>query len=325
LLRWLLLGLVGLPCQWAVCAAAVPHHWHCPLVYAQGPEGDPGPEFFSPDVRRLPPVEVPPLPTGETLPPVEVLPLPTGETLPAADRAAGEPQLAAPAVEEPTGKPPAPVKLWKGSFELGLDGTEGNSQTLNFRFGLDAKRAAPDSVLTLDLDYRKNTTDAKETAHRAFLDWRYEWLFPESPWTCFVHGTVDYDEFKVFDVRVTVDVGLGYRLIKTESTSLAARTGGGFSHEIGSPDESYVPEAVFGLDFERRLSPRQKLTCSVEYAPDVTDFNDFRLTSRAGWEVVIDPEMNLSLKLSVLDLYDSTPGGAKPNDLDYAAVLLWSF
>jgi len=35
--------------------------------------------------------------------------------------------------------------------------------------------------------------------------------------------------------------------------------------------------------------------------------------------------MNLSLKLSVLDRYDSTPHEAKPNDMDYAATLLWSF
>ena len=282
-----------------------------PTVCAQDGGGDPGPGFFQPDLLRLPAVEV--------------LPQPSGETPPPADRTPVEPQLAAPSAEDAVGEPGAAVKLWEGSFELGLDGTEGNSQTLNLRLGLDAKRSTPYHALTLDLDYRKNTTEAEETAHRAFLDWRFERLFPESPWTCFIHGAVDYDEFKMFDVRVTADVGLGYHLIKTESSLLAARAGGGFSHEIGSPDESYVPEGVFGLDFEHQLSRRQKLTFSVEYTPDVTDFGDFRFTSRAGWEVLIDQEMNLSLKLSVLDRYDSTPGGAKPNDLDYGAVLLWKY
>jgi putative salt-induced outer membrane protein YdiY len=281
------------------------------LIYAQDPGGDPGPEFFQPEVWRLPAVEV--------------LPLPSEETPPAADRAAEEPQLPARPSEDPAAAAEAAAKLWGGSFELGLDGTEGNSQTLNFRFGFDAKRSAPESVLTLDLDYRKNTSEAEETAHRAFLDWRYERLFPESLWTCFVHGSVDYDEFKAFDLRVTADLGVGYHLMKTETTSLVARGGGGFSHEIGGADKSYVPEAVFGLDFEHQLNQRQKLTFSTEYTPDVTDIGDFRLTSRAGWEVLIDQEMNLSLKLSVLDRYDSTPGGAKPNDLDYSAVLLWRF
>jgi len=312
LLRWLLLGLCSLPVA-------------CPLIWAQEPDEDFGPGLFQPEVRRLPAVELLPFPSEETPPAAEVLPLPSEETPPAADRAAEEPHLVAPSIEELPAKPETPAKPWKGGFELGLDGTEGNSQTLNFRLGLNAKRSTPQSALTLDLDYRKNTSEAEETAHRAFLDWRFERLFPNSPWTCFVHGSVDYDEFKAFDLRVTADLGLGYQLIKTKTTSLVARAGGGFSHEIGSTDKSYVPEAVFGLDFERQLSRRQKLTFSTEYAPDVTDIGDFRLTSRAGWEVLVDQEMNLSLKLSVLNRYDSTPGDAKPNDLDYSAVLLWKF
>jgi putative salt-induced outer membrane protein YdiY len=297
----------------------------CPLVCAEGPSLVPDREFFPPEVQRLPTVEAMAFPSEETPPAAEVLPLPSEEAPPAPDGAAEAQQAAA----TPTGESPveqqAAERPWKGGFELGLDGTEGNSQTFNFRLGFDAKRTVPQSVITLDLDYRRNTTDAQETAHRAFLDWRYERLFGESPWTCFVHGTVDYDEFKAFDVRVTADLGVGYQLIKTATTSLVARAGGGFSHEIGSADESYVPEAVFGLDFEHQLSRRQKLTLSTEYTPDVSDIGDFRLTSRAGWELLIDQEMNLSLKLSVLDRYDSTPGDAKPNDLDYSAVLLWKF
>jgi hypothetical protein len=48
-----------------------------------------------------------------------------------------------------------------------------------------------------------------------------------------------------------------------------------------------------------------------------------RINSKAGWELLLDEEMNLSLKLTVLDRYDSTPNRAEPNDIDYAAMLLW--
>jgi putative salt-induced outer membrane protein YdiY len=284
---------------------------------AQG--SDPAADLVSvyPDVRRLL--------SAEEMPSIEKLPPTGGENLPPAGQAAEGPQFVAPLAEEVIVKKGPPLRLWKGSFELGLDGTEGNSQTLNFRFGFDAKRTTPGNVLKFGLDYRRNTTEEEETAHRAFLDWRAERLFHESPWTCFVHGTVDYDEFKKLDTRVAADLGLGYELIETDSTSLVAQLGGGFSHEIGSPNEHYVPEAVFGLDFEHQLTRRQQLACAVQYTPDVTDFGEFRLTARAGWELLIDQEMNLSLKLSVLNRYDSTPDGVKPNDLDYAAVLLWKF
>jgi putative salt-induced outer membrane protein YdiY len=218
-----------------------------------------------------------------------------------------------------------PKRLWKGNVELGLDGSEGNSQRFNLRFGVDAKRKTDQDVLSLDLDYHKHQSHSEETAHRAFLDWKYEWLFQDSPWTWFGHGTVDYDEFKAFDVRVSIDAGLGYQFIETDATTLVGRCGGGWSREIGGPDDEYVPEAVFGLDFERQLTKRQKLTATVDYMPDVTDFSDFRLRVKSAWEVLLDAEMNLSLKLSVLDRYDSTPHDAKPNDVDYAATLLWSF
>ncbi|OHB71430.1 MAG: hypothetical protein A2V70_01735 [Planctomycetes bacterium RBG_13_63_9] len=208
---------------------------------------------------------------------------------------------------------------------MGIDGSEGNSQTFNSRFGFNAKRETDANRFTLDLDYRKQTDKGAETANRASLDGRYELLFPESPWSSFLDGTVDYDEFNSFDVRLTLHAGLGYELAKSEFSKLAARVGCGTSREIGSPDESYVPEAVFGLDFEHRLGERHKVTAMAEYMPDMSRMDDFRLRSRASWEMLIDPRLNLSLKLSVLERFDSTPNGAEPNDLDYSAVLLWKF
>ena len=51
-------------------------------------------------------------------------------------------------------------------------------------------------------------------------------------------------------------------------------------------------------------------TPSAEYAPDVQDFRNYRLKSQANWEIVIDAEDNLSLKIGVLDRYDSLLSGA---------------
>ena len=91
------------------------------------------------------------------------------------------------------------------------------------------------------------------------------------------------------------------------------------------PNEDFVPEAVFGLEFDHKLNERQKFSASSEYSPDVTDFLDYRLKSKASWEVLLDEATNLSLKVSILDRYDSTPNGKKANDLDYTLTLLWSF
>lgn len=280
----------------------------------------------TPEVYRLPPADQVSWPGVMDAPVREpaLAPVPTAEPpygpVPLDDAVSLE---AAPAF--PAAQPTPPPKLWEGSVELGLDGSQGNSQTFNLRFGANLKRKSKYHVLSADLDYHKNSNDSVETANRAFLDWRYERLFDPSPWTWYVHGTVDYDEFKAFDVRVSVDTGVGYQLIKTEATSFLGRFGGGFSREIGGPDDRYVPELVFGMEFEHQLTKRQKLTAKADYMPDVTDFDNFRLTGEFGWQVLLDEAMNLSLKASLLDRYDSTPDGAKPNDLDYALTLLWSY
>lgn len=249
----------------------------------------------------------------ERLPPVESIP-------------PGPRQVPPPAEEIlPTAEPASRVKLWEGSFKLGLDGSEGNSQTFNFRFGLDAKRKTKQSVLSLDLDYHKSINDSLETAHRLFFDWRLERLHKTSPWSWFVHGTTVYDEFQPWDVRVGIDTGFGRQLFKNDTTSLLGRFGGGWSREIGGLDDAYVPELIFGLDFERQLSKRQKLTASGEYFPDVTKFGEYRIVTKAGWEVLLDEEMNLSLKLCIADRYNYPNPGGKLNDLDYSMILLWKF
>jgi hypothetical protein len=214
---------------------------------------------------------------------------------------------------------------WSGSFELGADGSGGNSNTFNIRTGFDAKRKTDEQILTLDLDYHKNTNNSVETANRLYFDWRYERPHKGTLWTWFVQGTTTYDEFQPWHVRLTGSTGMGYHLVKNETTTLQARMGGGSSREIGGPEKYFIPELNLGLDGEHKLSKRQKIKASVEYYPDVTEFGDFRLVSKADWEVLLDEEMNLSLKLSASDRFKRPNPGGKLNDVDYSLVLLWKF
>jgi putative salt-induced outer membrane protein YdiY len=226
---------------------------------------------------------------------------------------------------EPAPKPCPPKKLWEGSIELGVNGAEGNSESFNLRFLVNAKRTTDWTVLTLNTRYTNNSTNNVTTVDRLFFEGRNEWLLKDTPWSLYVHETTEYDEFRPFDLRLTADAGIGYEFLKTDLTSLKGRVGPGVSHEIGGPDESYVPEAVLGLTWEQKITARSKLTASADYFPDISDFGEFRVNSQANWEFVLDDVLNLSLKLGVLDRYDSTPNGVAENDLDYSATILWNF
>jgi putative salt-induced outer membrane protein YdiY len=219
-----------------------------------------------------------------------------------------------------------PIKLWEGSFSLGLDGAEGNNEAMNLHVGFNAQRKTKLHLLYLDLDYNRRTTNTISTANRLFSQARYERLIQETAWSLFVETTGEYDEFQEFDFRVTSHGGVGYKFFKTPQAFLKGRFGSGFSHEIGGPKNNYyAPELIVGLDYERRITYRQKLIATVDYMPDVSDFTEYRLNSLAGWEFLLDQATNLSLRLAVRNRYNSSPGTARPNDLDYAALLLWKF
>lgn len=277
----------------------------------------------NPYVAQAPPPPPPPLPAP---PPPPAAPEPSPEVVPTPDPALpADETITIPAADATTVVIEPLPKLWSGSVDVGLNGSEGNTQLFNFRMNTQAKRATPFSELTLKSNYVKTATNSNETANRLFFDGRWERLSQTSPWTFYVHGTTEYDEFQLWDVRISGDTGLGYRFLKNDFTTLTGRVGPGASREFGGPNDSWVPELVFNLQAEHAIGKRHKLTLQVDYFPDPSQWSTYRLNSQASWAIVLDEVRNLSLKLSAIDRYSSNSGTAKPNDLDYAATLLWSF
>ncbi len=216
-------------------------------------------------------------------------------------------------------------KAWNGSFDLGANGSEGNSQSFNLRAGLNMKREAPWNITTITGNYVNNSANSTQTADRLFLEGRYEWLFAGSPWSLYVHNTTDYDEFRAFDVRVTADASVGYQFWKTDVSHFKTRIGPGASREIGGPNDEWIAELVFGAIYERQISKYQKFNFTIDYFPKITDYTNYRINAQINWEVVLDEINNLSMKVGVVDRYDSTDEGKKPNDIDYKTLLVWSF
>ena len=214
---------------------------------------------------------------------------------------------------------------WEGSVELGLSGTEGNSETFNVRAGLKAKHSTEFLERTLEITSIQKSANGVTTANTALIDGRVVWPLPQSRFNYFIHGLVEYDEFKAFDCRVSADTGLGYEWIQNDLTKLMSRAGISASQEIGGPNDSLNPELLLGGEYEHKFNDSHKVSAKVDFYPTIDDFSDFRLNSQAAWEIALSSDWGLSLKLSVIDRYDSTPSGAKANDLDYSTLLIWSF
>ena len=239
---------------------------------------------------------------------------------------------APPAVVQPlvTTAPASPVlkvpKVWEGNLDLGASGTDGNSETFDLHVAGKIKRTTDDDALTAEFNYHKDSTGSEATANQGTEEARYEWMFKKSPWTLFMHETLDYNQFQPNDLLLGANAGVGYRFIKDDLTALTARIGGSTSHEFGGSDDQWKPEVLAGLEFEYKINKQLKLTTSGEYTPNVTDSTDYRFRAKSALEILLSEPAHLTLKLSAIDLYDSTPGaGAKPNNLDYAALISWNF
>ena len=214
---------------------------------------------------------------------------------------------------------------WDGSFEVGINGSEGNSKNFNMRTGFTLGRKTDLSEVGLNLTYAKASANRIETQNFGQLNLNVDRLFKEgSPWSFYTNTYLLYDEFRPFDLRLAINTGIGYKWIDTDKTLFRSRFGGGVSREFGGPNNQWTPEANFGLDFNHQLTERQKFSAVVDYYPAWNDFMDYRLVSNLSYELLLDEANNLSLKLSLLDNYDSTPGTSQPNDINYGLLLLWS-
>ncbi len=238
------------------------------------------------------------------------------------------PAVAPPAPPEPDPEPAAAAPVeeeeespWSGYADLGLTGTEGNTETINLRTAAGVRRETEETIFRVDGKYRLSTDRGDKSANQAIGSAGYEWLLPNSPWGFFVEGIVEYDEFKDYDLRLDLLGGVTYEFIKTDSTLLKGRAGAGVYREFGAPDEEWTPQGVLGLRFEHAFNERTKFVAYTDWYPSFEDLHDFRLISGAGVEVALNDDKSLLFKAGVEDRFDNRPGDAEPHDIDFYVTL----
>ena len=215
---------------------------------------------------------------------------------------------------------------WTGGVEVGLNGSSGNSDVLNFRGAVSGERKTELMVSKGSIAYSLARADSQTTKSRLEAGVRNDWIFAkDSPWRYYLIGSFEFDDFQDWKERVIISNGIGYSFIHSERTSLIGRLGVGVEKEFGGSDNRLHPEGDIGVDLEHKLTDRQKLSFSADYYPDFLDLTNYRATGKAAWEILVDPEVKMSLKVGVEDRYDPTPNGKKRNDIDYFALLVWSF
>jgi hypothetical protein len=141
----------------------------------------------------------------------------------------------------------------------------------------------------------------------------------DGPGLAFINKRLNNDQPLTFSGDNTSGIGPQCLLIKNEDTTFLGRVAGRYS------DEARVSEVFFGCQLEQRLSGRNKIFSSVEYACDPADLGSHILRTQAAWEVLLDPEETLSLRTAVLESSNYAPNREQARNVDYSLNLTWKY
>ncbi len=230
--------------------------------------------------------------------------------------------------------PPEPRPTWNYKIEFGLIGTHGNNEELNVRAGFNAERTSEHNRLALDASYRFGTSRGDTTENKWAAGAISEWPFKTTPWTAFMQGRVESDEFASWDYRLTSGGGVQYKLLdglpvraadaNLGHIDLTLRTGLGLRQEFGSNNDGLAPEGLLGAATHWEISPRTRVNAETTFYPDLSDAGEFRFVSKADWTIDINHMDGISFKIGLEHEYESqVDPGLDHNDLrGYATVVI---
>jgi len=245
--------------------------------------------------------------------------------LAAAPALAQEPAPAAPPCPcvEP---PPPPPPVWTGSFGAGLALTQGNKDTTNLNLSFDIKRdPKTKTIFKADGLYILATEDGNENVDRGLVNARVERMISDRG---YVFGQVSYvrDRFKDIDYLIAPTAGFGYRVIKSDRTSLDVDGSVGMVFEKNTGFDLETDGAVtFGEKFSHQISKSAAFTQGFTALWKMNDFNDALYTFSAGLAASVTTR--IQLKLEFQDIYKTRPTGllVDKNDIAFITAFVYKF
>lgn len=221
--------------------------------------------------------------------------------------------------------PPPPPPVWTGSFGAGLALTQGNKDTSNFNLSFDVKRDPKTrTIFKAEGLYILASEDGEENADRGLISTRLERLLGARAYT---FGQVGYvrDRFKDIDYLVAPTVGLGYKLLASDRTTLDVDGSVGVVFEKNTGLDLETDGAVTaGEKFSHKLSETATITQGATALWKMDDFGDALYTFSAG--IAASVTTRVQLKLEFQDVYKARPtGDAEKNDIAFITAFVYKF
>lgn len=215
---------------------------------------------------------------------------------------------------------------WTRKLGLGMNGSEGNTINFNLRTTMNLALVNEHRRWEIDGYYVYQTDTRVTTDTNGQLQSIHAWLLPGSRWYFFVDGTYDYDKFKDWKSRISVSIGPGYQLVKTESWGLRASLGLAGQREFSGQKNSNF-QGFAGLDLDWEINSSLSLRARNRLYPNlVPQTGGFRDDSKLDLTVKLTEAPLLGLVMGLGNTYESDPApGDKANDFTYYTTLQLGF
>ncbi len=219
--------------------------------------------------------------------------------------------------------PAAPAPKWEASTSAGVTLTRGNSDTVLFTANILAAKKWDKNELRLGADGSYGENNNVKSAESAHAFGQYNRLFNEKAFG-YLRADALHDGVADVDYRLTLSPGAGYYFIKNAKTILSGEVGPGFVCEkLGSDTMQYLTLRV-AQRFEHKINDRVRIWESLEWLPQVDDWNNYILNSEIGVETGLTDR--LSLRVYAQDTYDNVPAlGRDKNDLKVITAIAYKF
>ncbi len=222
---------------------------------------------------------------------------------------------------------------WKKAMSLGATLTSGNSETLTLNGGVGVEKKIDKHELSIGAEANYSESEVEKVVagqtnridettadnSKAYLKYKRKFGRP----FFYSDNGLFRDEPGAIEQRVTVGLGCGFFVLKTDAATLGLEVGGSWIDEEFTTEQD--GEDYFALRFAARhdheLSETAKLWASVEYLQRSDESEKYFLTSEAGIEAVMNS--SLSLRLVLQARYDSLPpDGIEKDDLSLVSAFV---
>ncbi len=218
-------------------------------------------------------------------------------------------------------------KKWGGDAALGLALARGNTETTNLSLTFSISGPLSRSIDNTNKAYflfskEKDITNAESMG----LESKIQWKHSERLFTYYgIQGL--RDRFKNYSSRFLPGLGVGYRVVTSENVQLSASAGLSqvFTKYYDSGETDSYTGISLGDEFAWKISETAEISQSLNLNTDISDLSHYFLQFEISLASAISK--GLSVKLTLMDKYDSNPvgEGIKKNDISFIAGLSAKF